>query len=457
MTSPAAQPRRRQGPVHAAPRGARRGSARPRGAARAATRWSTTLRLSLVLLVLVFIGRVHEAIPGVGAIPIANVVVILAAASLAMNGYLRRLPLVLRAPPVRLALGLLLLAALSVPFALWPGGAADSLATSGKLWVLCILIPLAISNSPQLTFVTRTFVVAAAILVTGQIVESAFGLTGFAERQNLGFDRNDVALFAVMAIPFAVLWGTTGRSRLLGFGMAGYLVAGTIATGSRGGFLALLAVGAVFLLKSRVISTPKKIAFLVAAIGFASLAGSGEYWERVTSIFSRPTEDYNFQSREGRIEIWKRGLGYAAANPVTGVGFGNFPIAEGRTLEDLGYGVKWSTAHSAYVLVLAELGFPGLVLFLAALFTIYRETRRSMRGPTARGPPGVRDLDLVGVAEATRGSFVGFVTGAAFLSVTYSVAFLFLVAMGASLHLLRRQIGVRRAVAAPRGAAVLRA
>jgi len=402
-------------------------------------RWPAPLRYVLVFLLLVVIGRVHEAVPGLGSLPVATPAVVLTAIGLVWFGFTRRIPTIMRAPQLRLVLLLLMVGLISVPFSLWPGGALAGVQTFARLCVVCCLLTLAVVNTEQLGTLTRVFAVAAAILVTGQILQSFGGMAGFTRQQSLSFDRNEVAMYCVMAIPFALGWAMSGK-RLIGFGLAAYLAVGVVATNSRGGFLALAVLGVVFLVRSPMLSRMKKLVLVAGAVGLAGVAGSEEYWDRIGSI-ARPADDYNFQDREGRVEIWKRGLGYAAANPITGVGFGNFPIAEGGTLEDEGYGVKWSTAHSSYVLVAAELGIPGLLVFVALVLSIWREARRAARlTQRGRGPPEAIDsrrLALLG--EATSLSLVAYLLASVFLSAAYSAGFLFLVSVGASVGILRRR------------------
>ena len=92
----------------------------------------------------------------------------------------------------------------------------------------------------------------------------------------------------------------------------------------------------------------------------------GSYMERMTTILAE--DDYNMTSPTGRKQVWLRGLGYAAQYPVFGVGVANFNWAEG-TISSLarnrepGQGIKFSTAHNSYVLVLAELGIVAGAVF----------------------------------------------------------------------------------------------
>src|SRR5204863_417492 len=78
--------------------------------------------------------------------------------------------------------------------------------------------------------------------------------------------------------------------------------------------------------------------------------------------------DYNWQSQEGRREIWFRGLGYMLDHPLVGIGINNFERAEG-TISDkarrsfAGDPIRWTAPHNSFVQVGAELGFPGLILW----------------------------------------------------------------------------------------------
>ena len=82
--------------------------------------------------------------------------------------------------------------------------------------------------------------------------------------------------------------------------------------------------------------------------------------------------DYNQTEENGRLQIWSRGIGYMVANPVLGLGPGNFQ--ENRregTLSALAarqqFGIRVSlesrpTTATCRSGVKPELGFPGLVL-----------------------------------------------------------------------------------------------
>ena len=94
--------------------------------------------------------------------------------------------------------------------------------------------------------------------------------------------------------------------------------------------------------------------------------------------------DYNRNDESGRMQIWQRGVGYMLRYPILGVGPGNFQTAEGTLSpfaqrQQFGVGVRWNAAHNSFVQVGAELGLPGLILFVAIIATAFRALRRSGR------------------------------------------------------------------------------
>ena len=169
-------------------------------------------------------------------------------------------------------------------------------------------------------------------------------------------------------------------------------------------------------------------------VGAMLLVAKDPYWSQMSSILD-PTRDYNLTSETGRLNLWKRGLGYMLDRPVFGVGASNFPVAEGvlsplADRQQYGLGVRWMEPHNSFLQVAAELGLPGLVIFLALLVSTFR-----VLGRVARGAAGGFDdhPEPRSLAQALTASVAGFVVGAMFLSLAYLPMLYTLMAITAAL------------------------
>jgi O-antigen ligase len=161
--------------------------------------------------------------------------------------------------------------------------------------------------------------------------------------------------------------------------------------------------------------------------------------------------DYNQTDESGRLQIWKRGLGYMLSRPVFGVGANNFPVAEGRMSafadrQQWGVGVRWNAPHNSFLQVGAENGVPGLVFFLAMLGSALVALRRLARRP----PPGVSHHASPQLIQALTASIIGFAVGAFFLSLAYSELLYMLLAFAVGAQKISR---IRRPVPVPASAA----
>jgi O-antigen ligase len=79
-------------------------------------------------------------------------------------------------------------------------------------------------------------------------------------------------------------------------------------------------------------------------------------------------------------------------------------------------GLKWSTAHNSFVLVGAELGVPGLLLFVTMLGTSFAHLMRIKAGPDS--DPEVTPEDAA-FSQTLIASLIGFCVAGFFVSATY--------------------------------------
>lgn len=255
---------------------------------------------------------------------------------------------------------------LTVPTSLWPGLGIDTLIGFAP----AVLLFLAIANcQPDRLTLEKAQLWWVLLLAVYGIIGQAVAISGFGRlRFGYTYDSNDIA--ALMAIGFPLAAGLALRSlyRTKFLAIGAVLIIGTtiIATSSRGGVVALVAGAVVFALASR---GTRRI-YIITALIVGGMVGwataSPQFRARMMSL-TNLDQDYNNTLPTGRKAVWERGRGYIRQNPLLGVGVGNFPIAEGQTLDEAQQHGKWSAAHNAYIQAYAELGLPGGTILVVLL------------------------------------------------------------------------------------------
>jgi O-antigen ligase len=249
------------------------------------------------------------------------------------------------------------------------------------------------------------------------------------------FDPNDLAFFAISFLPLNILlikrqnplWMRLG-------GLACFLVeiALVLQTGSRGGFLALGVVALAMLFARGGTITPiiktTVVLFLVVAIGYAAI--NVDRYRSLADI----DQDYNLSAETGRLAIWQIGIRTMFSHPVTGVGVGCFPLAVSLDRKARGLdSTRWQTAHNSVILIGAETGLAGLVLFLVLSAGVVKAFVRARKAPDGELLRSIGEMGLIG--------FVGMFVACLFLSQAYSFYWAFYVAFSAvATRLARRQL-----------------
>jgi len=248
------------------------------------------------------------------------------------------------------------------------------------------------------------------------------------------YDANDFATYVVTAMPFGVYFAHASKrlmGRMIAAGSLVVLTLGFVRSGSRGGFIALAAVSVFIVARYSAIQLRWRLsaAALVVLVLFGT--ASDQYWQQMGTILS--DTDYNRTQESGRLQIWSRGLGYMLDNPLFGVGPGNFQAAEGTLSvfaerQQYGVGVRWSAPHDVFVQAGAEMGIPGLMLFVALLASAFNALRRS-RDDQSIAP----DMRAAQLTPAVMASLLGFVVGSIFLSLAYAEMLYTLIALAIGL------------------------
>jgi O-antigen ligase len=317
----------------------------------------------------------------------------------------------------------------SIPGSLWPGGSFSVVFDDFiKTALVVVVVVLAIRSRGDVERLMLAYFASAALYAAVVFVRMPGG--GGRIQSFYMYDANDYAAYAVTAIPLGLYFLRRGHStllRLAALGGTSLLMLTFLRGQSRGGFLALVGCALAMLIFYRSVSLGKRVLITAVSVAvFMSLAGP-QYLARIETIW-KGEEDYNRTSETGRLEVWKRGIGYMVARPVFGVGAGQFGTAEGRlsphaSRQTYGMGVKWGVAHNTYIQIGAELGVPGILFFLLFLYATLRRLLPIVygQGNSARSPPGQ--------AQTLLASMGGFLIGAMFLSLAYYPMFYILAAM----------------------------
>jgi O-antigen ligase len=400
------------------------------------------LLVAIAGYILTAVGRVHQLFPAVGAIRPAILTGVVAILLFLCDRAERRRLHLLWCPTTRYVLALLLWMVLSTSGAIRIGNSLDMLVDNLVKTILMYLVIVAGVRGPRdverlaVTYLASATVYAAVVLSRFDLDEGDAWRLGHLYY----YDANDFATLAVSAMPLGLYVCHRARRasrRALGMLALGTLASALVYTGSRGGFIALLAVVAFILFGYRAIDLRWRLcgAALVALVVIGT--ASDQYWRQMSTIVS--DADYNRTEEGGRMQIWRRGVGYMLRYPVFGVGPGNFQTAEG-TLSPLaerqqyGIGVRWSAAHNSFIQAGAELGLPGLLLFTAVIVSAFHGFRRSNRRESVFAAAGCAPE----LTQALCASLIGFVVGAFFLSLAYAEMLFTLVALAVALQKVSR-------------------
>jgi O-antigen ligase len=397
------------------------------------------LILSVAGYILTAVGRIHQLFSALEVLHLAAITGLLAIGLYVLDGSAERRGALVLGPITALVAVLMFWMILSIPFALNTGASFELVFNNFfKTAIISFVVAGSVRRVADVERLTLVYF-ASAVIYAGVVI-TRFDL-GSGDNWRLGhlyyYDANDFATFVVTAIPFGIYFLHTAPRTATRVAAAMGLVVltlGFVWSGSRGGFIALAAVALYIVVRYSAIPVRWRVGAtaLVALVVVAT--ASDHYWEQMSTITSET--DYNHTSETGRLPIWRRGVGYMIANPLLGVGPGNFRAAEG-TLSPLaerqqyGIGVRWNAAHNSFVQIGAELGLPGLTLFIAIIVSAFAALRRSGRTEASRAPGGELRPPLTPVLTA---SLIGFVVGAFFLSLAYSEMFYTLVALAVGLQ-----------------------
>jgi O-antigen ligase len=416
----------------------------------------------LFVLTVLTVSRVHQHYPQLTPLRPALLLVIAATGYAYLNPrYLTRAN-VLAIWPMRLVTVLAILACCSAVFGISLGRTASFiLDTYIKVIAYSFLLAVSIRHVRDLFTFVWAYVASCGILAFFSLFVFGISKTSnsdFARLSNLYmYDANDIGVIMVIGFPLTLLLLVSERGSRLGRWLLLLIllcISATIArSGSRGGFLGFIAVGASALILVNSVSVTRRATILVTAVLALVFGAAPGYWKQMSTVLD-PTDDYNYQALYGRKALAQRGIGYMKRYPVFGVGMNNFSRAEcsiSPLLDSLNKSgpVRCRPPHNSYVEAGSELGVPGLLIWVSlvvGVFVSLLRLRRRLPRSWRRGTEAERFL--YGATSFFPVAMIGFAVTAFFVSFAWLDPLYILAAFTTGLYIaVREQLGQRASAA----------
>jgi O-antigen ligase len=386
----------------------------------------------VAILTLFFVTQLMQLSPKLDGLPLVKIIVGLVAIIFITTPHLianrRRLGEI---PQFKYLLFILIFAACTLPLSFWREGSLQFLTqTFFKNVVFAYLVAQAAKDNRSTRLIAGALVAGCAVIVIAILTGFGPEISVFEaeNRMMIGgtYDVNDLALLFVVTLPFAffLIKDALPVHRLLLIGAIALMLIGIVKTASRGGFLGLVAISLFLLIRA---SGKARVYLLIAILLGAPLiiATAPEAFINRINTIGALGQDYNMSDRSGRKQVWENGVKMLVAHPLTGVGIGAFPIAHGYFSNSRIH----IAPHNSFMQISAELGLPGIGLFLAIIISGFWYARKARH--LARDVAGAEDLRWIGAAVQV--SLIGFMVSGALLSHAYSPIFCFLAGISASL------------------------
>lgn len=262
----------------------------------------------------------------------------------------------------------------------WRGGSVDVLLHQ---WLPSLIIFLSCGSVVTLRQCRRasTFLAAGSAL----IATSSYFL-GTLKENRLAFEAgslgnaNEFSMLVVLGAPFLLvpIFSSSSRvRRVVAMALGALVLIAVIRSASRSSLLAVVTI-LVVLFWTRPFAGKVKLAALTAVLIFVLVAATPpEILSRYATLFSDSTPDDDVaksaqESALARQHLLEQSLKLTMEHPVFGLGPGIFAVGEAELAKEYGEKASWHVSHNSYTQVSSEMGIPGLLLYLAALWAAFR-------------------------------------------------------------------------------------
>jgi len=332
-------------------------------------------------------------------------------------------------PITKVLAGMSVWVLIAIPFSFWIHG---SLTAFWNDWSKMLILFLLLANVLQSVRKMNQAVWVCVLGATGVsiIAVSLYVLFGesvsegrlVSDASGLYSGPNFFSMTLILLLPYALFFFFLNKKwvvrALCAFIVVTFSVANMM-TESRSGVLGetLVVLLVFWKLRDWGVSLFKTLGIAcLAAVLCLPMAPKG-LWERFSTLFMSadaakldPLSQAHsaLGSKEQREELLVRAVIITSENPIFGVGMNNFPAA---SHERFNSGAEdWLGCHDTFLQISAELGIPGLAIYLLLLYTTWKtisSTKRRLKGREAGELPDIQQLRLL--TDATMVSFCGFV------------------------------------------------
>jgi O-antigen ligase len=288
----------------------------------------------------------------------------------------------------RLGLAFAVWLLIAIPFSRWPGG-SFSLMEGFLPRVQSVIFfsgALLLTVKQCRTTVLSVLVALSAILFS--CLRSGNMDTGRLYINDSGFfdNPNDLGLFLVVFLGFWAypLMSKRVVARVVGGVGALITVYYLMKTGSRGSFVALAVVLAacVILSKNRILA----LAFLIPSVAMTILVAPGNTLHRLALLVTDSEADFtqaddlrSIDSQVSRQELLRLSIKYTIANPIFGVGSGQFSDSVWSDSKKEGIHRADLSTHNGYTQISSENGIPAVCIFISIILLTIRNNFRVYR------------------------------------------------------------------------------
>ena len=370
----------------------------------------------LMMFTFVVLVSPQSFVPGLSALMPAKVTMAIAIVAFMLSG--RSFPVT---RTVRWAGVFAACAIVSIPMGFWPGGSVATFFNAlAKSLVVFLLIGSVVDTPRRLKTLIGWMIACGTVAAVFAVYNYRTGVLNATGQRIAGYESplasnpNDLALTMniLLGLALGLLPVVRRRSRRM-FLLAAMAVilAGIVASFSRGGFITLGVVGVMWAIQAARTRGIKGFAVVFGVAVVLAIAAPAEYIGRLSTMFDAEADPTG--SAGERWAVMGTALGYIAERPLFGVGLGNsihVTVLRGGPAREV---------HNAYLKTGAELGVGGMIVYtlfiLSALATAAAVRRRMTRHPDG--------AELAGLAGGIELATLAFAVGALFSPVPYHFYF----------------------------------